>query len=205
MRCDEVRERLDALEAGELNPAGREAVAAHLGSCATCRAEAGAWRRLFAEAAALPRAIEPPRDLWPAIDARLDEPVVRPLRRRIVFRLPALAAAAVALVVLTAAATTFLLRSSDTAMARKLKGQEPSVAAEPRSEDLLRVLAAQDLPPRTMAVVERNLAVIDAAIAELEGALAEDPGNEELAKLLVSTHRKRAELIDGAARSREGG
>ena len=56
-----------------------------------------------------------------------------------------------------------------------------------------------------MAIVQRNLAVIDVAIAELETALEQDPDNDELARMLVSVHRKKAELVEGAARAREGG
>jgi len=129
------------------------------------------------------------------------------IRRRPWMRLPALAAAAILLVVVTAALTIFFLRTSDTAMARKLKGMGPTAVqpAGPSSEELLRALEAQDLPPETMAIVQRNLAVIDVAIAELEAALAQDPGNEELARMLVSVHRQRAELVEGAARAGEDG
>jgi len=208
MTCAEVRERLDAWAAGELDPQERGQVADHLADCVECRAEAAAWMLLRDRTADLPRSIEPPRDLWPDIDRALDEPAAPVLVRTIRaprLRVPALAAAAVALILATAAVTTFFLRTSDTAMARKLKGMEPA-AAEPAalsSEELLRALDAQGLPPETMAVVQRNLAVIDVAIAELEDALAEDPGNEELARMLVSTHRKRADLIEGATRARE--
>lgn len=207
MKCDRVRARLDAWVAGELAEDERARVAEHLETCAACRQEVAAWEDLRARTASLPRTIEPPRDLWPAIDRALDEPAVIPMRRRSPLRVPALAAAAIALVVLTAALTTMFLRTSDTAMARKLKGMQP-VAVEPAgatSEELLRALEAQDLPPETMAIVQRNLAVIDVAIAELETALAEDPNNEELSRMLVSVHRQRAELVEGAARAKEGG
>jgi hypothetical protein len=213
MTCDEVRERLDVYLEGGLSHEERAAVAAHLEACAACRAEAAAWRELFERAAALPRSIEPPRDLWPSIDAALDEPHVMTETR--VFPLTArlrplwLVAAALALIVVTAAITTFVLRQADSAMARKLKGLEPTdtqvvePGAGPSTEELLRSLEAQHLPPETMAIVQRNLAVIDVAIAELEAALEQDPGNVELARMLVSTHRKKAELVERAVRAAE--
>ncbi len=208
MMCDRVRARLDAWVTGELAEDERARVAEHLETCAACRSEVAAREDLRAPTAALPRTIEPPRDLWPAIDRALDDPAVIPIdARRRTLRVPALAAAAIVLVVLTAALTTMFLRTSDTAMARKLKGMSP-VAVEPAgasSEELLRALEAQNLPPETMAIVQRNLAVIDVAIAELETALAEDPDNEELARMLVSVHRQRAELVEGAARAKEDG
>jgi predicted anti-sigma-YlaC factor YlaD len=201
MTCDDVRERLDVYLEGGLPHAERAAVAAHLETCAACRAEAHDWRDLFARTAELPRSIDPPRDLWPAIDAELDT-------ARVYSRSFWLIAAAVALVLVTAAVTSFLHREWDSAMARKLKGLEsadPSVGAGPTTEELLRSLEAQDLPPETMAIVQRNLAVIDVAIAELEAALERDPGNDELARMLVSTHRKKAELVERAVRVKEDG
>jgi hypothetical protein len=218
MTCKDVRERLDAYLADELEPGDRAAVAEHLDACAECRAEAGAWRELFERTAALPRSIDPPRDLWPDVDAALDvarhaaPESVPPRWQRPGLRPAWLVAAALALVVVTAALTTLFLRESDTLMARKLKGMGGPAGASPRavelheaSGDLLRSLEAQDLPPETIAIVQRNLAVIDVAIAELEAALAEDPDNRELARMLVSTHRKRDELIQGAVRAKEGG
>jgi hypothetical protein len=210
MTCDDIRDLLDAYRAKELEPAERAVVANHLASCAGCRAEALAWSDLFDRTAALPRSIEPPRDLWPAVDAALDPPAkaVR-LRPRARSRSLLLVAAGVALVVVTAGVTSLLQRDWDTAMARKLKGLQPpagtEVGPEATTEDLLRALEAQDLPPETMAIVQRNLAVIDVAIAELETALEQDPDNDELARMLVSVHRKKAELVEGAARAREGG
>ncbi len=219
MTCREVRELLGAWAAEELAPEERARVAEHLGECAGCRADAAGWKLLRERTAALPRSLEPPRDLWPAIDRALDQPPLEePGVRRLPaatrrtpsprwLRAPALAAAAIVLVVVTAALTILILRGSDTAMARKLKGMPP-VATTPAgdsSEDLLRALEAQGVPPETMAIVERNLAVIDVAITELEAALAEDPDNQELAAMLVSTHRRRTELIEGAARAKEEG
>ena len=214
MSCDDVRAILDAYLADELETAERRAVTAHLASCAGCRSEVQAWSELLERARALPRSIEPPRDLWPDVDAALDAaPVVAlgaaPWRPRAGLRPVWLVAAALALVVVTAALTTFFLRESDTLLARKLKGMpgaaSPSTETRPASEDLLRSLEEQNLPPETIAIVQRNLAVIDVAIAELEAALAEDPDNRELARMLVSTHRKRDELIQGAVRAKEDG
>lgn len=206
MNCEEIRERLDAFVGDEIALEERAGVAAHLVACAACRAEAEAWGGLFNRTAALPRSIEPPRDLWAGIDAALDEPapLALPLRRRLRLPVPALVAAALALVVLTASLTTLFLRESDTAMARKLKGMGATPAGAPAA-DFLQALEAQNLPPETMAIVQRNLAVIDVAIAELEAALERDPDNEELVRMLVSTHRKRADLLQGAVRAREDG
>ena len=52
-----------------------------------------------------------------------------------------------------------------------------------------------DLEPETLANVERNLAVIDAALAEVHRALEKDPARPELGRMLVSTHRKRVDML----------
>ena len=52
-----------------------------------------------------------------------------------------------------------------------------------------------ELEPETLASVERNIAVIDAALAEVHEALAMDPASPELGRMLVSTHRKRVDVL----------
>ena len=218
--CAEVREQLNDYAEGVLEGEERERIAAHLEGCAVCRAEAEGLASLLAEAAALPREIRPPRDLWSGIDARLEDATVR----RPSAGLPrwALAAAALALVVVSAAVSSLLTRRWDEAMAHKLRrgggGVEATApATEPgsavgdeearflaASRELLEGLEAQDLSPETMAIVRRNVAVIDAAIAELHVALRKDPGNGELTRMLLATYQRKIDLLEQAARAGEG-
>ncbi|HSB60617.1 MAG TPA: hypothetical protein VLI67_02785, partial [Vicinamibacteria bacterium] len=51
------------------------------------------------------------------------------------------------------------------------------------------------LSPETIASVEQNLEVIDRALAEVRAALERDPGNGELTRMLVSTHRKKVDTL----------
>jgi anti-sigma factor RsiW len=215
MNCKEVEERLDGWVEGSLREEDRRAVAAHLESCGACRAEAGELEALLSAAADLPREISPPRDLWAAIDARLDRPGSGLPRW-------ALVAAALALVLVTAALSSILTHRYDEAMALKLRRSgggavtapasgpvsAPSGDEEARflaaSQELLAGLEGQDLSPETMAIVRRNLEVIDAAIAELHVALARDPGNGELARMLLATYQRKIDLLEQAARSGEG-
>lgn len=218
--CAEARERLDDYVEGALEGEERERVAAHLETCAECRAEAEGLASLLAEAAGLPREIRPPHDLWSGIDARLNDAT----HRRPATGLPrwALAAAALALVVVSAAVSSFLTRRWDEAMAHKVRrgvgGVEATApATEPgtaigdeearflvASRELLEGLEAQDLSPETMAIVRRNLAVIDTAIAELHVALRRDPGNGELTRMLLATYQRKIDLLEQAARAGEG-
>jgi hypothetical protein len=232
MTCEEVRGRLDDWVEGKLDAADAETVSAHVAECDTCRAETRSLKALLAAAADLPREIRPPRDLWAGIDARLgDEPSAAgidrdraiPLAARRVSRpagLPAwaLVAAALALVVVTAAVTSILTRNYDEAIALKLRGAgDAAPPSAPRagsgddearflaaSRELLAGLEAQDLSPETMEIVRRNLEVIDAAIAELHIALERDPGNGELTRMLLATYQQKIDLLEQAARSGEG-
>lgn len=68
MRCDP--ETVTGFVDGELEPAAADAVAAHLSTCATCRAQAEAERALRARLRALP---EP--ELPPGLEARVRERV----------------------------------------------------------------------------------------------------------------------------------
>jgi hypothetical protein len=51
------------------------------------------------------------------------------------------------------------------------------------------------LQPEDLAAVEANLDVIDRALAEVRQALARSPENPELGRMLVSTHRKKVEVL----------
>src|SRR5260370_11440299 len=73
MTCGEVDARFDAYVDGTLGVRERAAVDAHLAGCAACRAALAELRGLVANAHALPQRIEPPRELWTGIAARIME------------------------------------------------------------------------------------------------------------------------------------
>ena len=230
MTCEDVRKRLDEWVEGSLDERDEEAMAAHLAGCDACSGEARSLEALLAAAAGLPREIRPPRDLWAGIDARLDDEPAAGVERGEAVPLAArrrprgaglppwaLVAAALALVLVTAAVTSILTRN-DEAIALKLRRAGESAPPAARSADdredearflaasqeLLAGLEAQDLSPETMEIVRRNLEVIDAAIAELQVALERDPGNGELTRMLLATYQRKIDLLEQAARSGEG-
>ena len=61
---------------GALTPAERQRVEGHLSTCPACQAEHDALASVRVAVGALPRSLEPPRDLWPEIEARLSEPLL---------------------------------------------------------------------------------------------------------------------------------
>lgn len=58
---------------------------------------------------------------------------------------------------------------------------------------------AATLSPETLDAVREALAVADHAIAEARRALEEDPGSEELARILFASMKRRLELLRSAA------
>ncbi len=167
---------------------------------------------------ALPRALEPGRDLWPEIEARLARRPRRAGGRRAGFRRWAVVtqlAAAVALMVLGGALSQ-LLRPAGSGFEPGPAADGIRLAAAPAAElevaegEYLRAkealwLAAygrrDDLSPATLRVVEKNLRIVDEAIRELRQALEEDPGNHQLEGLLYANHRRSIDLLQRLAQA----
>ena len=150
MTHEQTLELLDDYVGGELPPREERDVRRHLMQCDDCRAEETALRLLLDEAAALPEAMDPPRDLWQAIAPRLEArtPAVPagPAERldevgvigpRPVRPLPwwMLAAASVALVVTTSFATLRFADGPDedavVLPAQQAQAPAPAVGATP--------------------------------------------------------------------------
>lgn len=207
--CFLTDERLAAFAAGSLPEAERATVEEHLAGCARCAAQLAWLGTLAAEASALPRSVAPGRELWDGIEARIGKAAVVPIasKRRVTLHPLALAAAVVALVVLSAAATALWLRRE----APSIAGNPvvPTVipaGADAQAVALARLVAQvrqleQSLPSGTRALVADNLKLIDAAIAESEQALAGRPGNTAVEKMLEARYQQRLELLEQARRA----
>jgi anti-sigma factor RsiW len=221
MTCAEVSDRLDDYVDGSLSEAEFQEVELHLAGCRECREEERALRRVLAEAAALPRVLEPPRDLWPEIAdriSRVPQQASFGAGRGTAWRWGGLAAAAA--VVLALAAT---LRTSGTPAPLPVVGDGTSVAALPvnvaleapglaqaeveygrASRQLLDALNARrsTLSPETLRAVDANLQLIDAALDQIHEALKKDPGSAALARLLTTTHQRKIDLLRRATKAK---
>lgn len=210
MSCHQLDDRLDGWVDGTLTEEQRLEVESHLGTCAECREEERQLRRLLSHAAALPRSVTPPRDLWPEISRRLE----RDRSWSWGSWQPVLAVAAAVALALAAAVIwqgppepvhTVVVPSPGTSPAGFTPVSiqtDPGIVAMEKdyqvaANALLEVLQERkgDLDPEAVAIVERNLAVIDAALAEIHQALEQDPNRPELGRMLVSTHRKRVDVL----------
>jgi hypothetical protein len=173
-------------------------------------AERAAQDALLERARALPREIEPGRDLWLGIRHRIEAgegASTAPARagRRGGLRVPVWAAAAsAALLVATGVGTGLWLAPSPTSL------EDPAavraLAASLRDRDgvadvrthLLALLAQRrdQLPPELVVTLERNLQEIDRAIAEIHLALEAHPNSPALQFLLAEAYRSEAEMLE---------
>ncbi|MDH4031471.1 MAG: hypothetical protein OEU49_11530 [Chromatiales bacterium] len=174
----------------------------------------GSQDRWTAQAGRLPRDIEPERDLWPEIEARIsiaDE-------SRIVnggWRLGGAIAAALALVAITSTITVWVVdrqppvivsqAPAPAGLARPARTVEatfgPEYALGPKFERARQQLSRdldeqlESLSPETREVVNKNLAQIRQALAEINGSLADDPGNVLLQQLLMAAYQDEMAML----------
>jgi anti-sigma-K factor RskA len=213
---DEITEQLYDYLDGLLDDSARTALEARLAADPATRGELEAIRGMRREVQSLPRHVEPARDLWPDISARLESAGRRTIdfgRLRSRGRLPIMR-----YIVAAAALILFVLASP------YLVGPERQVAPPENGGNLAAVLpddpefqrvAAQytqardelfhllelrkgDIAPETYAVVEDNLAVIASAVTEIETALAAQPQSEKLERMLYAAYRSEVNLLQQA-------
>ncbi len=217
---DTWTDRLSEYVDGDLDAETRQALDAHLLTCASCRATRDELARVVARARTGGYR-EPQRDLWPSVEAsitRTPRLVQRP--RLVTFTLGRLAAAA-ALVAVVAGGFAWTLASrrtaapplatavdtgsgtsADTLVTRGAGAPVGSAALAVASyrdaaADLERVLEAGrgSLRPETMRIIEANLRSIDLAIAQADSALRQDPGSDYLNQYLAATMQRKLKLL----------
>ena len=215
MSDDAFTDRLSDYIDGELTPAEHLELERHLVDCRDCRATVEELRAVIAQAASLVDS-RPDGNLWPAIASRIEppgrrtsqaSPFTRAVMRRVSFTLPQLAAAALALMVLSGG-LVWMARSGDpradfdpVSAAVDRNTIAPVSFTDPHYDaavaDLEAVLAAERsrLDPETIRVVEANLAAIDLAIAQSREALAGDPANMYLNSHLAAARQRKLALL----------
>lgn len=195
----------------EIAERGESGEDAHLAACAQCRDTLARVQGLLAATRALPRDVEPPADVWPALRARLARE--RTPARASWWHNGWLAAAAAIILV----AGTAIVTSTVAPRAKASKTGAPAAAAVPIQSAA--VLAVEKhyahtlaqlretleseraaLSPATIRTVERSLAVIDSAILEARRALAEDPGNGALTDILSAHYERKVDLLQRATK-----
>ena len=173
----------------------------------------GPRERSVKSLAELPAAIEPPRDLWPGIEARLKAQVpaggtgLSPARARL-GQLRWLAAAAMVasvavgvwigrdVVPLSAPAPNLAQATAPQATpAQEAAAVDAAFVSDPRyarqRAELLQSLQSRldAMPEPARAKVTASLAAIETAKKDLESALGKDPSNALLQELLINTYQ----------------
>jgi hypothetical protein len=178
---------------------------------------------LLAKAAELPKEIEPPRDLWPGIAARLAE---APRSFRPAVRWPMALAAGFVVASVSALLTWSLMRDPGPAPAQVAGTQAPGlqepaagivpVRYGPNSGLTAQELVARDelvarfrekfstLRPETQDAIVKNLAIIQTAADEIDAALAKDPASGMLKGMLVGTYKQELQLYSTVVTSSDG-
>ena len=214
MSCAMLDERLDDWVDCTLSGDAAREVEAHLAGCASCREQERRLRKVLAHAAALPRSLHPPRDLWPEISRRIERERTWSWARPGLGSWAPLAAAAA--LVMGTLAVLVSQRAPEPPHALVIPGpgegtfaaRPATVGIDPGLAEMERdyqaasnalLLALQErkdhLSAETLESVERNLAVIDEALGQVREALAEDPASPELGRMLMSTHQKKVEIL----------
>ena len=213
---DQWTDRLSEYLDGELPADERARLDAHLRQCAECTATLIELKRVTVRARALTDR-EPHNDLWPDIAASIGAtppsgvPAVRGrIGRRWSFSIPELAAAGIALMVLSGGAAWWLHPGAAAVATAPPPTPVITPVNDPRGarrgydnavSDLEQVLSEGrgKLDTATVRVIERNLAAIDSAIAQAQRALAADSASVYLNSHLAETRQRKLELLRQAA------
>jgi hypothetical protein len=140
----------------------------------------------------LPRAIPPPRDLWPTVNARiaLQRQWSRPWELAV--------AATLAAVTVSAMFIGFSHDSQPRAQPPQWAYEQLDSAYQPlRRASLERYRVRADrLDPQLRATVDANLAIIDDALTEIRTALASRPSDAALGQMLQRTYDQELAIVD---------
>jgi hypothetical protein len=214
---DRFHTRLSEYLDGQLEPEEVTLMERHLAECQNCRATLDDLQAVVTRARALEPKL-PPEDLWPGIAAAIATPALaeeKPLRlrlreRRFTLSIPQLAAAAVALIGLSAG-SAWLVGSSGHSGSPLAADAPPSAAAftaaDPGTEgtsgygkaieDLQTALFHGEgaLDSVTVAKLKHSLLTIDRAIADAQRVLQEDAADPYVRQHLAEAQRKKVRFL----------
>jgi len=210
-----LNENLSAYLDGELDDTALAAAESHLLECAACQGELESLRRVVRRAKALDDR-PPEQDLWAGIARQLSTPdtsdvvPIHSRRRRFAFSIPQLAAAAIALMALSAGAASLALRhgagtpvgigapgapSGGVVPVVYTPGDETVASYDSAIRGMQALVQGRQLDTATARVVQQSLTVIDLAIRQAREALSKDPNNMYLNGQLQRTLDRKLDLL----------
>ncbi|HET6637957.1 MAG TPA: zf-HC2 domain-containing protein [Gemmatimonadota bacterium] len=187
-------EQLSEYVDDELSPPERARIEAHLSDCPSCARLVDDLRAVVAAARSV-EDVPPARDLWPGIADRIERrsggPTIVPIEsrrepRRFSFSVPQLAAASIAIALLSAGAVWMAIRDSGSALgptASAPRSEEPITGAV---EEPISGMGEETAPAVTVADrrAPGETPEYEAAVAELERLLDEAAIDPELRKAI---------------------
>jgi hypothetical protein len=221
MTNDETIQQLDDYLDGVLGDADRAALEARLAGDVELRDELAALKQLRSQVDALPRRVDPDRDLWPAIVSRLDATRRGTIdfgsyRRRQRVPIARYLVAAAALVLFAISAPVWINPPPDDGKP-PASAEVPVLANDPEfarvteqyvaaRDELLTLLEQRkdDIAPETYAVIKDNLSVISSAVSEIEVAIAAEPESVKLERMLHAAYRSEVDLLRQAVQLSDG-
>jgi len=200
MECHEFVNRLEAWMDGERHADAE----AHLRGCSSCRSVLEDLGAIHAAAAEM-REVEPPRRVWTALRAQLEqEGIIRESGWRAwlaplvpAWPRPALAAAYLAVMM----AGAFLLGTeirnfnTESRWARGTAAATAPIEAQLGAFELHTVSALQEPNPVVNASFHKNLEIVDNYIAVCEKSVKEEPQNELARDYLYGAYQQKADLL----------
>jgi tetratricopeptide (TPR) repeat protein len=216
MKTDAFTSQLSDYLDDELSSGERQAIDAHLVDCEACRRTLEELRRVIAHASNLEDSA-PVANLWPGIEARIGSesrrarvsPFRRAISARLSFTIPQVAAAGLALIVLSGG-LVWMARSGDPRadvqpIGAQVQEDDPAIAranfADKHYDRAIAELQStldqgrKSLDPETVRVLEENLAAIDRAIEQCRRALDADPSNVYLNTHLAEARQRKLLLL----------
>ena len=201
---DQWTDRLSEYLDDELDATERRELEAHLTACASCRTTLDELKGVVTRAKSMTD--RPPNtDLWAGIEQRI---AAMGGSRRYAFSLPQLAAAGIALMMLSGGAVWMLrqqtIEPAAPATLATLIDNPPVVPVnladasyDEAVADLQRALEVgrSRLDPETIKVLEASLASIDQAIEQSQRALSADPANTYLYSHLAAARQRKLALL----------
>jgi tetratricopeptide (TPR) repeat protein len=220
---EQIIEQLSDYIDGELSPFAHAELERHIAGCAECHTVLAELHAVKEHAASLPNT-PPGADLWDGVAARLSRtktarvtPLPRRVHRTFAFTMPQLAAAGIALMVVSGGAVWLAERGDPRAdfPAVTASTTSPSDSVAPANaehvdnaglvdanydsavDDLERTLdrGRDRLDPETIRLLEQNLETIDKAIDQCRRALDADPANAYLNNHLAATRQRKLALL----------
>ena len=223
-RCNGIEDLLDDYIDGRLPPDVLRTVDQHLEECSFCCETYQGFLVLRMRVAELPKAMQPDRDLWPAISERLASKrgVGHHLRFLLTWR--AIAAAASILIAVGAVVMLQSFGRLDRASIELASERRQSVRGDIRSEvaqaeqvyieaanGFLAELTSTDgiLTPEAKRLLQGNLDITDRAISDIKAALENRPNDFALTRRLLAAHEQRVDMLQHVTRfsfaNRKGG